>query len=441
MRALNWIGLMAVVASAHWSDGVLLEGRHQIAGDNVIFGWNAFKIQAEFTGTRIGVHMVDAYHDYNVWIDGEPRYYADTGFRHLRPGSRKLVWLDTNLAAGHHTLTLQRRDEGGRAQFSGFELDSGESILPITAQKSRRLEVFGDSFAASYGLESPSRTCTPQQLRDYSNSSLSYPVLLAQKQNAELHLQAISGRGVVRSYGGAELPSMSDLAPKLFPDPESPVYAAKDWPAGLVVIGLGTNDYSTNLVAGEKWTSAWELKAAFKNRYHQLLDSLRLNYGGIPFVVMQQSNYSALSQVLQEITDEQRAAGYQNVHYIAFKALETTACQWHASVKDHELMASSMSHLADSLDLWNVSADVYKGAAVDVKLNSLSQLRWEGDDLILPSEGKWDLSLRDVAGHLLDQQKSLSQRAAIPAALRRAGVFAYLSHGEQHYFGPIPLKQ
>lgn len=434
MKSAMIFAVLAAGASAHWSDPLYLEGRHEVRGDTLVFNWNGFKIAGEFNGTRVGLHMRDAYHDYNVWIDGVLKTYADTGFKYLRPGATNFVWLDTNLNPGKHRFELQRRDEGGRAFIWGIDLGGGQ-LESISVRPSRKLEVFGDSFAASYGLESPSRNCTPIQMRSYSNSTLSYPVVLAAQQNAELHLQAVSGRGVVRSYGGADVPPMSDILFKIFPDTNVENYKGlREWKPGVVVLGLGTNDFSTPLGDDEKWTSAWELKAAFKERYHFMLDTLRKNYGGIPFVVMQQSTYSEMSAALSEIVAEQKAAGYANVHYIPLKGLELTACGWHASVKDHAKMATDLSHLVDSLQLWSAPLDTYHGTVVDVKVQPLPYLQRQGWDLILPA-GLWDLNFRDVQGRLILGVHQVQGRVDLSALPKNMQIYLAMSQGDRRYFG------
>jgi len=81
------------------------------------------------------------------------------------------------------------------------------------------IEVFGDSDSNGFGIEGPDYYDCLFSLRRYENCFAGYASLLASAFDADLYLEAWSGKGVVKnavdfySESAAPMPSESNLRP------------------------------------------------------------------------------------------------------------------------------------------------------------------------------------------------------------------------------------
>ena len=107
-----------------------------------------------------------------------------------------------------------------------------------------------------------------------TDNTQAFGPLTANHYQADYRVNAISGRGVVRNYNG----SAGDTLPVAYPyllfdkkqqDTES------NWKPQVIVIALGTNDFSTPLNPGEKWKTKDELHADYEATYLRFLKDLR----------------------------------------------------------------------------------------------------------------------------------------------------------------------
>ena len=92
-----------------------------------------------------------------------------------------------------------KRTEGsqGDNRFLGLDVVGGQLGAPPAAPD-RRIEIYGDSISAGYGMDGKGPNCpyTP----DTENHYLTYGALTARALSAELHTVAWSGIGMYRNY-------------------------------------------------------------------------------------------------------------------------------------------------------------------------------------------------------------------------------------------------
>ena len=99
--------------------------------------WPGIYIFAQFTGTNIGIRIIDKTNYYNVYIDGE--FYKV--FHGGEEGEHDFI-LSQNLENTKHSLRLSERnivfDEID--VFSGFILDDGAELLPPPPEPKLKLD-------------------------------------------------------------------------------------------------------------------------------------------------------------------------------------------------------------------------------------------------------------------------------------------------------------
>lgn len=115
-----------------------------------------------------------------------------------------------------------------------------------------KLLVIGDSISAAYGVDGAS-PCSFTAATE--NVDHSYATIVARQVQADLQVVAWSGRGVVRNYGDANPVSETPMpdyynrtiatVPVSSSEEDPNYWSPAKYPADIVLVMLGTNDYST----------------------------------------------------------------------------------------------------------------------------------------------------------------------------------------------------
>lgn len=151
----------------------------------------------------------------------------------LVPGHQ---WVEVDgLGAGLHTLRLTKRTEGadGDAIVRRILIESGAAIQ-ASPSPAVRFEFYGDSITAGYSVLCVCDDGSPQ----YKAHDLTYASLTAAAFDGEHTAVAISGVGIERSWWPA---NMFDYWDSVRDSDHAWDFA--EWPADVVVINLGQNDY------------------------------------------------------------------------------------------------------------------------------------------------------------------------------------------------------
>jgi lysophospholipase L1-like esterase len=328
-------------------------GRVRAVGTAAQFTWPGTYFEGRFRGTGVGLILNDSNNDYVVQIDGKDAATFVT------PG-QGTQWV-RNLAAGEHTVHLAKRTESPWAvgEFGGLVADTGGAILAKPAARTRQIEFIGDSWTAGYGNMSTNRDCNATGgVTRNSNADATFGALTAKGLNADYQINAWSGQGMVRNYNG-QTPE-SNFRTYYDKDLQA-LYNAQDWPVPsswkpqVVVIGLGINDFSTALNAGEKWATIDALAADYRTAYLAFIDKLRARYGANTNIVLTYPDLSyqttAFADSIKQIVATRNAAGDSRVTSLYYDnnalGMDLLGCDWHPSLHDHLILADTLAtHLA-----------------------------------------------------------------------------------------------
>jgi hypothetical protein len=115
------------------------------------------------------------------------------------------------------------------------------------------------------------------------------------------------------------------------------------------VIGLGTNDFSTELHAGEAWATRDALRTDFAKSYAGFIAMLHGKYPAAHFILMASdlANHE-IANGATAAADLAKAQGVSDIEVILFTGLDYQACHAHPSLKD-DLQLTRM--LTDRLSL------------------------------------------------------------------------------------------
>jgi hypothetical protein len=224
------------------------------------FAWSGSGVVAAFTGTSVGVKLGGG-QQYTVVLDGVVR-------PKLVPTSAATTMIASGLSSGAHVVELYRRSEAewGESQFLGFDFGAG-ALLPPPPAPARRMEVIGDSISTGFGDEGTS-PC-PYTI-DTENHYLTWEAVAARAVGAELVTTAWEGKGLVCNVGDGPctmpFPTFYD---RTLPMRADSSWDFARWQPHVVVINLGTNDFSTAVDPTPK---------EFADGYVAFLRHIRANY-------------------------------------------------------------------------------------------------------------------------------------------------------------------
>lgn len=302
------------------------------------FGWPGVYFEGRFTGRSVEVVVDPQAEHLAVSIDGKVRQEL------AMPGVSRLSFDD--LGPGEHVVRVDKLTESqsGSARFLGFFVGAGGQALPPTARP-HRIEFIGDSHTVGYGVRSTKRNCTQAEIHDLTDTSLTFGPILSRRLDADYRIVAFSGRGVVRNYGGSSPGQpLPVLYPRLIPGQAAPtVDPADPWRPELIVIGLGTNDFSTPVAPGEAWANEAALHADYRKMYAGFIRDLARRQPQARFLLIAGDSFAADVEEVARTVDAE-TPGLATPVRITGMALD--ACDWHPSIADQKMMADRLEAAA-----------------------------------------------------------------------------------------------
>ena len=209
------------------------------------FGWPGVYFEGRFRGTGIRVRFDAPAELCGCW---------STGWRNVTSsGAGPVDAIFDHLPPGVHVVRLEKLSESqqGGGRFLGFfPLPGGTAAPPLRAAAPDRVR--RRFLHRRLRQHLPTRTCTPAEIHDRTDTQQAFGPLVARHYDADDRIIAYSGFGIVRNYSGSSpglnLPALYD---RLKPDdPRHLETAAPGWHPQLIVINLGTNDFSTPAPCG-----------------------------------------------------------------------------------------------------------------------------------------------------------------------------------------------
>jgi len=147
-----------------------------------------------------------------------------------------------------HTVEFIHQSETwhGEVTVERFILGHG-SFLAAQPENRKRILFIGDSVTCGEGAaRDGTQAC--RKTTGWWSAFDSYGWLTGEALDAEVQLVCYGGRGLVRSWNGAtEELNGPDFYQLAVAEPEGPRWIHADFPADLVVVSLGTNDFSLSI--------------------------------------------------------------------------------------------------------------------------------------------------------------------------------------------------
>lgn len=171
--------------------------------------------------------------------------------------------------------------------------------------------------------------------------------LVAARFGADVTVQAISGRGIVRNYDGFAAPTVPQAWPFALFDGQVP--ATDDgWSQQVIAIALGTNDLSTPLRNGEPWQDRAALQADYRATYGNFLRTLRQRHPGAYLLVWATDIAGGeVAAQAQAVVTAMQADGEQRIGFVPVTGLTFAACHHHPDLADDAAIAAAIAAHVD----------------------------------------------------------------------------------------------
>lgn len=302
--------------------------------------WPGLYGEVRFRGTFLPpFKLPDGRVRYKIYIDDQLMGTLNGGADYTAPP----------LTEGAHLLRIEKISET-QSEAHSFGINIGLPLGKVeqTKARPRQIEFIGDSYTVGYGNTSPKRECTQDEVWATTDTSQAFGPLTAKHYEADYQVNAFSGRGIVRNYNGF----IGDPLPRLYPyslfDGKT-AYDATGWQPQIIVIGLGTNDFSTALNPGEKWTTREALQADYRDTYVAFVKSLRAKNPQAQFLLMASDGANGeiraqVSQVAKTLKD----GGETRLDTLFFDGLDFGGCHYHPSLADDRKIAGLIQDWIDA---------------------------------------------------------------------------------------------
>lgn len=303
-------------------------------GKSLRHHWPGLAIHGNFTGTGAYLLFDDAVNRFRLTLDGN----AKSALTITRPG-RRLIEL-AGLPPGPHSLTIEKLSESPQAAgFGGiWAKPGGEALAPPPARQPL-IEIIGDSDSIGYGNSAPGRDCTADQVFLATDATQAFPALVAAELGAASRVIARSGIGIVRNYeGAAPGETMLDFYPLDQPATDA-LPAQTETPADLIILALGSNDFSTPLAKGESWNGMPDLEFDAATGLAELAATAQLRNPGAALLLLAFGEYGDSLMEAHRQAMAQIKPATPDARLIVLPELERTACHWHPSLADHRKIA------------------------------------------------------------------------------------------------------
>jgi lysophospholipase L1-like esterase len=314
----------------------------RFGGHTYIYQWPGTWFEASFAGSQVCFDIGKGKVILHVIVDNQP----PIALPQPAPGIR----CASGFANAPHTIRVDdvtENQQDAPNAFDGFAIPAGEKPLD-PPHRTRQIEFIGDSHTVGYGDTSPTRNCTNDVVWATTDTSHAFGPLVAAHYDADDQINAISGHGIVRNYNGGPGDPVPVAWPYILFDKQNP-YNDPAWHPQIIVIALGTNDFSTRLRPGEKWKTREDLHADFEATYVRFLQTLRTR-NPHAYVIVWATDMAdgEIEAEARKVVNQWKATGETRVTFIPINGLQFSACNYHPSLADHQAIATILEKTIDA---------------------------------------------------------------------------------------------
>lgn len=346
--------LFLLTTMATWADrtvnatdpNISFTGRVQYMNDGAVrYDWAGTYVQTDFTGSNISIRLSEEGESYHqVFIDGKLLHKL-----HFTGKEPHNVLLASGLRKGSHRLRLQKVTEGERGMTTIYSFTvKGKGTFKAVAPKDRFIEIIGDSYTCGYGAEGEEGSHFEVRTE---NCDKAYACLIARYFDADYAIVAHSGMGMARNYNGKKMKTMPQRYPLIFDDHDSVAYDFKQYKPDLVIINLGTNDFSVQGAPSN-----------YVSNYLKMIETIRSHYGEVPILCVTPHSANiflkAALQELREHVNNMKGIRVSEPMPEIVVSGHDMGSDGHPNWKGHQKIAATLIPLVSTMTGWEMHNDL-----------------------------------------------------------------------------------
>ncbi|CAH9050160.1 Acetylxylan esterase / glucomannan deacetylase [Pseudoalteromonas holothuriae] len=316
---------------------IVYEGRvvKQYEQGQVSINWPGSSFKTKLTGKSLHVTLVGFGNQFDVLVDGKLHKKIITDYS-AEPKMFELFSQSKEVSV-EIEVVKRSEDTNNFSEIHRFDVDG--SIEGIW-QSRKHILFIGDSISAGFGSESNKRECTWQEVLQTSNARLAFPYVSSQMLGATYTQVSVSGLGLIRNWSGNQahhdLTYYFDKAGALFQDSRT----FEDRFPNLIVIEVGTNDFSTDPQVHEPWQDIQQVKTAWVKRMVEFVATVRARYPAQPIVFMPRPAYpyDLIIPATNKAIELLSAQGQNELYSHTFNSA-LSGCTWHPTEQEHQDIA------------------------------------------------------------------------------------------------------
>ena len=288
-------------------------------------------ITIKFIGTRCEVIVNDEVlwgknHNYlEAVVDGK-------AVRLQTKAIRDTITVADNLSNGQHTLVVCKNTEANIGYLELVGIRCKQLVKPAAKPK-RKIEFIGNSITCGTGSDVSEIPCGKGVWQDQHNAYMSYGPTTARALNAQYHLSAVSGIGLMHSCCNMNI-IMPPVFNKISMRNDTIAWNFNKYQPDIVTICLGQNDGIQD-------------SALFCNNYISFIKQLRGYYPKATFVCLTSPMADArlgafMKKTLTAIVSKANKSGDKKVTSYFFSKQYHNGCDSHPDLAEHQLIAKEL---------------------------------------------------------------------------------------------------
>lgn len=245
---------------------------------------------------------------------------------------RDTVIAGEKLSPGTHELVISKNTEAniGYLELAGIRC---QQLLQPAARPTRKIEFIGNSITCGASSDVSSIPCGKGVWQDQHNAYLSYGAITGRELNAEYHLSAVSGIGLMHSCCNLDI-IMPQVFDKLSMRDNKITWKFSNYKPDLVTICLGQNDGIQD-------------SAAFCKNYIAFIGQVRQHYPRAILLCLSSPMADAklfayMKRMLTSIQSSMEKNGDHRVRTYFFSKQYHSGCDSHPDLADHRQISKEL---------------------------------------------------------------------------------------------------
>ncbi|HET6995401.1 MAG TPA: SGNH/GDSL hydrolase family protein [Chitinophagaceae bacterium] len=256
--------------------------------------------------------------------------------------ARDTIDVSEHLSEGEHTLVICKNTEANIGYIELVNIIVHEIVKPLPKSK-RKIEFIGNSITCGTGSDVSEIPCGKGVWQDQHNAYKSYGPVTARALNAQYHLSAVSGIGLMHSCCNMNI-IMPAVFDKVSMRNDTIPWDFSKYQPDVVTVCLGQNDGIQD-------------SASFCNNYIAFLKQVRMYYPKATIICLTSPAADGvlaafMKKTLNAIVKTVNDSGDKKITRYFFSKQYHNGCDGHPDLAEHQLIAKELTTFIKKTMKW-----------------------------------------------------------------------------------------